>query len=346
MNKQIVFSVIVPVYKVEPYLKKCVESVLKQDFDDYELILVDDGSPDACPIICDNFEKENKKVRVVHKKNGGLVSARNAGIAVSRGEYIISLDGDDWFAHGTLRSIWERAIKNYNPDMIIFNMTRVYNDREEKDPCFVDEGYYGRTDLEKKILPYMMYDSRKGFYHGLLFPSAGGKVIKRTILEKHFCQEERIRMGEDNAFIFECLYSADSAFFLSEYYYMYNQMNSGSIRSNYDCKRFENNNYLINYISNRLAGKEDYIDTQLNVFKAYWLIMAIFHEVKCKRPILKSANHIRTEIEKYNSLSGIDYKALPKEAKMYIGLIEKKMYVLALIGANGIEILRHIKKSI
>lgn len=89
-------SVIIPIYKVERYVRKCIESVLAQTYADLEVILVDDGSPDDCPKICNEFEKADKRVKVVHKPNGGLVSARKAGLAHSHGDYVGYVDGDDW----------------------------------------------------------------------------------------------------------------------------------------------------------------------------------------------------------------------------------------------------------
>lgn len=82
------FSVIVPIYKVEKYLSQCIESILNQSYKDFELILVDDGSPDGCSSICDEYKKRDNRVKVVHKKNGGLVSARKAGLKIAQGEYI------------------------------------------------------------------------------------------------------------------------------------------------------------------------------------------------------------------------------------------------------------------
>ena len=82
-------SVLVPVYKVEPYLRRCIDSVLEQDFQDWELILVDDGSPDNCPAICDEYAERDKRIRVIHKPNGGLVSARLAGFQNARGTYLV-----------------------------------------------------------------------------------------------------------------------------------------------------------------------------------------------------------------------------------------------------------------
>ena len=86
-------SIIVPIYGVEKYIKKCVDSILSQTYNEIEVILVDDGSPDQCPSICDEYAKKDSRVRVIHKKNGGLVSARQAGLKVARGDYIGFVDG-------------------------------------------------------------------------------------------------------------------------------------------------------------------------------------------------------------------------------------------------------------
>ena len=96
------FSVIVPVYKVEEYLPACIESVLNQTFTDFELILVDDGSPDTCPQICEEYAKKDKRIKVLHKQNGGLASARRAGIKVATGDYVFNLDSDDLIEEDTL----------------------------------------------------------------------------------------------------------------------------------------------------------------------------------------------------------------------------------------------------
>lgn len=92
-------SIIVPIYKVEKYLKRCVDSILDQTYANIEIILVDDGSPDQCDIICDTYQKNDKRVKVIHKENGGLSDARNAAIPLAKGEYISFIDSDDWFHH-------------------------------------------------------------------------------------------------------------------------------------------------------------------------------------------------------------------------------------------------------
>lgn len=107
-------SVLVPVYKVEPYLRRCIDSVLEQDFQDWELILVDDGSPDNCPAICDEYAERDKRIRVIHKPNGGLVSARLAGFQNARGTYLVFLDSDDWLLPGALSVLHTAIEKGYD----------------------------------------------------------------------------------------------------------------------------------------------------------------------------------------------------------------------------------------
>ena len=89
-------SVIVPIYNVEKYLARCVDSIVNQTYKNLEIILVDDGSPDRCPQMCDDYAEKDSRIKVVHKKNGGLSDARNAGMAVATGEYISFIDSDDW----------------------------------------------------------------------------------------------------------------------------------------------------------------------------------------------------------------------------------------------------------
>ena len=125
-----IYSVIVPIYKVEKYLKKCIDSILEQSFKDFELILVDDGSPDNCPQICDEYAKNDSRIKVVHKKNGGLVSARNVGIQTAIGDYICYVDGDDWIHEDTLKNLYNEAIKDYSPDMVVFGIVKLYSNKK------------------------------------------------------------------------------------------------------------------------------------------------------------------------------------------------------------------------
>ena len=106
------YSVIIPVYKVEKYLSECVESILSQDYQDYEIILVDDGSPDRCPEICDEYARVYPQISVLHQANAGLACARNAGLDKANGEYIIFIDSDDYLISKSALSIINSEVMN------------------------------------------------------------------------------------------------------------------------------------------------------------------------------------------------------------------------------------------
>lgn len=111
MNSDLI-SVIVPIYKVEKYLKECVDSICNQTYSNLEIILVDDGSPDKCGQICDDYEKKDNRIKVIHKKNGGLSSARNAGLDIARGEFISFIDSDDCIAYDFIEKLHTLCIEN------------------------------------------------------------------------------------------------------------------------------------------------------------------------------------------------------------------------------------------
>jgi len=124
-------SVIVPVYKVEKYIEKCVDSILAQSFTDFELWLVDDGSPDNCGAICDAYAEMDARVKVIHKKNGGLSDARNAALDVMQGKYVFFVDSDDWIASDALEST-HTALKRTGAKVATGNIVSVYEDGREK----------------------------------------------------------------------------------------------------------------------------------------------------------------------------------------------------------------------
>lgn len=201
-------SVIVPVYKVENYLRQCLDSLAAQTLDDIEIIIVDDGSPDGCPEICDEYAAKDARMKVVHKQNGGLLSARKAGVAASSGDYIGFVDGDDWVEPETFMNMHNAIIK-YSPDMVLSDFLCDYGDCiEPSDQCF-EEGFYDRARLESEIFPKMLFDGR--FYRFGVNPNCWSKLVKRELIEKNLSPvDERIRMGEDAAFIYPCILDSQS----------------------------------------------------------------------------------------------------------------------------------------
>ena len=123
-------SIIVPVYNVEKYLEKCVRSILAQTFTDFELILVDDGSPDSSGAMCDQFAEQDQRVKVIHKENGGLSDARNAGIEIATGEYLGFVDSDDYIADDMYELLYTNIVKE-DADLSICGIYDVYEGKEQ-----------------------------------------------------------------------------------------------------------------------------------------------------------------------------------------------------------------------
>lgn len=140
-------SVVVPIYKVEQYLPKCVESLLNQDLppEDYEIILVDDGSPDGCPAICDEYARTCKNVRVVHRKNGGLSAARNSGIDVAKGQYVQFVDSDDYLEPNVLKTLVGKMEVD-KLDVLRFNYQNVNEQYEVFEPNKVSKAFVDYRD--------------------------------------------------------------------------------------------------------------------------------------------------------------------------------------------------------
>lgn len=166
-------SVIVPVYKVEAYLPRCIDSILAQTFTDYELWLVDDGSPDNCGRICDEYAKREARIHVIHKPNGGLSSARNAALDVCAGRYIGFIDSDDWVAPDFLETL-HSALVDFGTDISVCGMVNHYDDGREtvlyepsQIPCVV-EGDSIFDTLYQPCAPNKLYPTH--IFKGVRYP--------------------------------------------------------------------------------------------------------------------------------------------------------------------------------
>ena len=203
------FSVIVPVYKVEEYLPACVDSVLKQTFGDFELILVDDGSPDRCGDICEEYAGRDSRIRVIHKPNGGLASARRAGIRVAGGEYVLNLDSDDAIEPDTLECAYQ-AIRDTSCEIVSFAYRWVRDGRTVNiTNDDLEEGFYDKAGIETRIYPMLLMD--KNMKHVSYY--LAGKAIRRELLTPHqLGVSEAISLGEDLCCVVPCYLHAKSVY--------------------------------------------------------------------------------------------------------------------------------------
>lgn len=186
------FSIIVPVYNVEKYLRECIESVLNQAYEDYELILVDDGSTDSCPQICDQYGCKDSRIRVIHQKNRGVSSARNTGLSVSKGRYIVFLDSDDVLCADVLLKMDAIIHENNTPDIIIGNIVHCDGTGEK---IMVDNGKYMARQEEQSIFEINELFARD---HVQLPWRVYQSVYKRDFLEQNgLCFNETLISAED-----------------------------------------------------------------------------------------------------------------------------------------------------
>ena len=144
------FSVVIPVYRAENYLKQCVESVLSQTHSNIEVVLVDDESPDKCPVICDLFADKDTRVQVIHKKNEGAALARKAGLEAATGEYVLFIDCDDWLETNTISDCLDIAHRD-NADCVMFGYVREYPQKSLHNPLFSQSFSYGLAQSEKHV---------------------------------------------------------------------------------------------------------------------------------------------------------------------------------------------------
>ncbi len=187
------FSVIVPVYNVAPYVEKCIDTLLEEEFEDYEIIIVDDGSTDGSSLICDRYAQDN--IKVIHKENGGLASARNAGLDIADGKYILWIDSDDWSEKGFLSELY-RMTEDGEPDIIKFN----YTTRPDgvMTGSVIRPGKYSREKIETLIIPKALKDA------GGVVLSACSHAYKKSFLDENGLRfvSERIVCSED--WLFNC----------------------------------------------------------------------------------------------------------------------------------------------
>ena len=220
-------SVIIPVYKTEKYLKKCVESVIAQTFEDLEIILVDDGSPDNSGAICDELKKTDGRISVIHKANGGLSSARNAGIDKASGEYLGFVDSDDWIEPEMFEVLMHRLLEN-DADISCCNMKRIRQDDEV--PIIKDlslDAVYSGYEAAVRLLD----DDAKILYH------MGCKLYKADLFKNRSLREGIL--FEDFQIMPSLLIAADRVVCTGEPLYDYYESPGSILRSSYSVKLYD-----------------------------------------------------------------------------------------------------------
>ena len=255
----ILLSIIVPVYNVGSFLPKCINSIISQTFTDFELILIDDGSTDNSVEICDAAAKKDSRVRVIHKENGGVVSARKAGLSVAVGKYAGYVDGDDWIDEHMYEHMIN-AMEKYNCDMVMCDV-----EHENKSVPLssgsthinISGGYYNREQLENNVFPKMIYTGV--FYKFGIYPVIWNKLYKREKLIKHqMAVDDDIRTGEDAACVYPYLLECDSLYFLENLSLYHYRRSRTQMTVSYDSSYFDCFKSLYEFLSNSSIANSPY----------------------------------------------------------------------------------------
>lgn len=241
-------SVIVPVYKAEKYIEQCVNSILQQTFPDFELLLIDDGSPDQSGAICDRLAETDSRIRVIHKENGGVSSARNCGLDHATGEYIMFSDSDDYVAPDWCGGMLE-VLERTDAGMCVCGYCKAYDGAAAKETVFSKKMVSSECCSLWEMLEL----------DGNLVNSPCNKVFLRSVIEQHHLRfDTQMRDGEDQYFVLEYLLSGAhtiSVYNASPYYYRLD--NADSLTSNYVPAMWEQRKKCYELLKKTLQQTED-----------------------------------------------------------------------------------------
>jgi len=258
-------SIIVPIYNAEKFLPEAIESLINQTFKDIEIILVNDGSPDGSQKICEKYAKKDERIIIVNKENGGLADARNAGMKVATGKYIMFLDADDMFEPDSCENMY-KAIEENKADYVIGNYQMIEEDGTRWNNTAFDMNKYQDFKLDKN-------DFKKSFF--VMNSTAWNKIYRAEFLEEHDITFKVPSPSEDDYFTSLCYIKSNNGFFMHKVMYLYRNC-QGSISKSCSLKYFKGINYAytniyksfkdnneINYYRYVYAKKNAYLLCQL-----------------------------------------------------------------------------------
>ncbi len=272
-------SVVIPVYKVEKYLDRCAESIFAQTYKNIEIVFVDDGSPDNCPKMCDEYALKDSRVKVVHKANGGLPDARNAGINVATGDYILFVDSDDWIEQNTIEELL-KIIDEHSVDFVTFGA--VWDGRQgipDGTPCTCEKsrelglGYYDEKRIMNEIYP-RLFVTHDLFFGPIL--SACFSIYSKKFLDDNGVRfDPEVKYSEDSVFSSKMVYAAKSFYVTNKCFYHY-CFNNASISTTFHKDIFEVEKLRYEFIERHFKDSKKYdFTTQLRRLKLCCLISAL-----------------------------------------------------------------------
>ncbi len=334
------FSVIVPTYNNGHELTKCIGSILGQSYTDFELILIDDGSTDETPGICDRFAQQDKRVKVIHKRNEGAAAARNEGLFHAAGKYVGFVDGDDWIAKQLLKEAAQVLDSDDPPDIFIFGYSMIQENGQSVSYLWPGRsGLYSKEQLEKEVYPNM-YRTGITMRMGLVSGSLGDKIIARKLLMEHCCKEPSLFIFEDLVCAYECVYHAKQVYFSSQNMYFYNRFSASSMHRRYHADLFENSRIAGQYLRTHIGGLDSSVmDGQINKIEFDGIVSALYQEIQFGSSFRQSSLLIKEKIKKANRFPICPMKGLKWYERSYVLLLSFRLVYLSLLLAKTLTVM-------
>ncbi len=319
-------SIVLPIYNVEKYLDKCIDSILKNEVKNMEIILVDDGSTDNSGILCDEWAKRDERIKIFHIKNGGLMAAWKYGVNHSNGEYIGFVDADDWIDSDMFTTMLSRA-KEKDVDIVSLGIVFEYSTSQKLSTSqFI--GLYNFERIKQEIYPDMIYNP-KTHCRGVI-PSRVAKMFRRELLLKiiNDCPDE-ISLGEDLLMTFLSIKNAKSIYFIPNFYPYHYRIHDSSMIRNFSFKKSEQLKLLRDAL-NSLKSTEDF-DFSSQIDLDYINLFLMNLEKIMLEDSLKKREKVNLMRKFYNDIyfQGVLIKCerryLSKKNKLYIFFLKHKL---------------------
>lgn len=316
-------SVIIPVYNVEKYLKRCIESVINQTIKDLEIILVDDGSTDSSGRICDEYAKKDKRIKVIHKENGGLSDARNAGLDIARGYYISFVDSDDYIDNNMIEKLYYGCTKNNTDIAICDKILELENGKKFKEKMYNNSCELNQKETYENILLYS--------------PSVWNKLFKRELFTD--IRFPKGKLYEDIITTNKLIDKSNKTFYVEGTYYHYIQRQNSIVHKNFNINKLD-------YINNAKELYEFILKRYPDILEqcdAYYMLVlsTVISDMYLQRNQYKiQYNKYIKELSVYKKRNKKN-KYISKLKKIMIELISYKLVLIVVLAKKIKDILKY-----
>lgn len=321
-------SVIVPVYNVEKFLHRCVDSILNQTFADFEIILIDDGSTDSSAQICDDFAKKNSRIKVFHQKNSGVSVARNVGVDAAKGDYITFVDSDDWLEPEMYREMVSVVDKRPEVEVVMCDFFTIKKNLKEEISAEIRKGYFSKKQIIEEIYPTLLVTEDFG---RIPIVSVWNCLFKRSLLIDHKIKfDADLLYSEDYLFMANVMIEVNSFYYLKENYF-YNYLQYEDSRS----KKYQPDwwKFLLNLnikLKKLLKDNKDYDFTRQLKLQLLHSVLLVLNSICNNDSIsfekkLEETKLIMNEPELKTTFSHLSFKKQSKAFKVILYLIKHKM---------------------